>query len=149
MQSYKITGSWEHRETICFGPNTLLLSRHNKPAIYCQHRDTDTHPINYLGHELCAVILQSRETEKLCSLPHEQNVVLTYSLSECLPTEALQPRQQIHVGYTQQVIHVLCCWLDIKRISSQLSDNNDKHSCYINIIIKGAFMCPVVPLTSK
>ena len=38
MLSYKITGSWEHREMICFGPDTLLLSRHNKPAIYWETR---------------------------------------------------------------------------------------------------------------
>lgn len=56
--------------------------------------------------------------EQLGHLPHLHNVVLTYHLSEHLPTKALQSRQQIHVGHAQHVKHVLCCELDIK-IKSQ------------------------------
>ena len=68
---------------------------------------THTHPLDDLGHELCALIFQPRETEKLGCLPHVQNVVLTYSLTERLPTQTLQPRQQVHVSHAQDIKHVL------------------------------------------
>lgn len=65
-------------------------------------------PLDDLGHELGAVILQPRQMEKLCHLPHVNNVVLAYGLRECLATNTLQPRQQIHVGHTQHVKHDIC-----------------------------------------
>lgn len=67
----------------------------------------DAHPLNDLGHELGALILQPGETEKLGRLPHVQDVFLTYGVGERLPAEALQPRQQVHVSHAQHVEHVL------------------------------------------
>lgn len=62
--------------------------------------NTDTHPLDDFGHELRALILQPGQAKQLGRLPHVQDVVLTQRLRERLPTQMLQPRQQIHVGHT-------------------------------------------------
>lgn len=69
---------------------------------------SDAHLINNLSHVLHALILQSGELEKLCCLPHVHHVVLAQSLRQGFAAEALQTRQQIHVGHAQHVKHTLC-----------------------------------------
>lgn len=68
---------------------------------------TGTYLINNLSHVLHTLILQPGELEKLCRLPHVHHVVLAQSLRQGFPTEALQSRQQIHVGHAQHVEHAL------------------------------------------
>lgn len=75
----------------------------------------DSHLIDEFCHVLCAVILQPREVEQLRYLPHLHHVVLTHRLSQRLPADALESRQQIHVGNAQHVKHVVCSELGIAK----------------------------------
>lgn len=94
-----------------------------------KHRGTDSHMIDEFCHVLGAVILQPREVEQLRYLPHLHHVVLTHRLSQRLPTDALESRQQIHVGHAEHVKHIFCSELEIKKIYvyaiSQSADGKD------------------------
>lgn len=87
----------------------------------------DSHLIDKFCHVLCAVILQPREVEQLRYLPHLHHVVLTHRLSQRLPADALESRQQIHVGHAQHVKHIVCSQLGMKNTSAfnQLAEGKD------------------------
>lgn len=84
-------------------------------ALRCHDRDTNSHLIDEFCHVLGAVILQPQEVEQLRNLPHLHHVVLTHHLSQRLPTDALESRQQIHVSHAQHVKHIVFSELGIKK----------------------------------
>lgn len=92
-------------------------------------RVTHTYPLNDLCHELCALILQPRKTEELGRLPHVQDVVLTNRLGERLPTETLQPRQQVHVSHAEHIKHAVHRQLDGEEEPISVQDERIKKKC--------------------
>lgn len=73
-----------------------------------------------LGHVLCALVLQPSQLKQFCNPPDADDVVLIEDLRQGPATEALEPRQQVHVCHTQHVIGILWRQLAVQRgVNSQ------------------------------